>query len=264
MRSGLTGFVAALAYNPEFAARGVTLNSLLPGKFDTDRLAGTLASAAQKTGQYVDKIRQAQQNQVPASAQTEWPNCPQVSAPPIPKCNTAKELRGPEPPSLHTNQRTRTPCPGAGAQAPVPSAGKSSATAAAAATPTTLLTCAALGVASSVAPQEAVPTVRSICLRAPALALCCSLRQALLTPANGRSPLEAAPPRQAQARVTRKHLLLPLCTARRRSQKGLAGLPAQRPTPHGPCHALAPLQETRQARANQEPAEHPCAPAQSP
>ena len=98
MRSGLTGFVAALAYNPEFAARGVTLNSLLPGKFDTDRLAGTLASAAQKTGQYVDKIRQAPQNQVPASAQTEWPNCPQVSAPPIPKCNTAKELRGPERP----------------------------------------------------------------------------------------------------------------------------------------------------------------------
>lgn len=43
-------------------------------------------------------------------------------------------------------------------------------------------------------PQEAVPTVRSVCLRAPALALCCSLRQALLTPANGRSPLEAARP----------------------------------------------------------------------
>ena len=258
MRSGLTGFVAALAYNPEFAARGVTLNSLLPGKFDTDRLAGTLASAAQKTGQYVDKIRQAQQNQVPASAQTEWPNCPQVSAPPIPKCNTAKELRGPEPPpSLHTNQRTRTPCPGAGAQAPVLSAGKSSATAAAAATPTTSLTCAASGAASSVAPQEAMPTVRSVCLRA-------STCFVLLTPANGRSPLEAAPPRQAQARVTRKHLLLPLCTARRRSQKGLAGLPAQRPTPHGPRHELAPLQETRQARANQEPAEHPCAPAQSP
>lgn len=159
MRLGLTGFVAALAYNPEFAARGVTLNSLLPGKFDTDRLAGTLASA-----------------------QTEWPNCPQVSAPPIPKCNTAKELRGPEPPSLHTNQRTRTPCPGAGAQAPVPSAGKSSATAAAAATPTTSLTCAALGVASSVAPPRS-GAHSSICL--PARASTCFV---LLTPASAAYP----------------------------------------------------------------------------
>jgi drug/metabolite transporter (DMT)-like permease/NAD(P)-dependent dehydrogenase (short-subunit alcohol dehydrogenase family) len=39
-RSGLTGFIAGLARNPQVAAQGVTINNLLPGKFDTDRLAG--------------------------------------------------------------------------------------------------------------------------------------------------------------------------------------------------------------------------------
>ena len=44
-RSGLTGFVAGLARSP-LAAKGVTFNNLLPGKFDTDRLKTTHASAA--------------------------------------------------------------------------------------------------------------------------------------------------------------------------------------------------------------------------
>ena len=65
-RSGLTGFVAGLARNPELAARGVTLNNLLPGKFDTDRLAGTLEGAARKSGKTVDEVRAAQQAQIPA------------------------------------------------------------------------------------------------------------------------------------------------------------------------------------------------------
>ncbi len=65
-RSGLTGFVAGLARNPELAARGVTLNNLLPGKFDTDRLAGTLEGAARKSGKTVDEVRAAQQVQIPA------------------------------------------------------------------------------------------------------------------------------------------------------------------------------------------------------
>ena len=65
-RSGLTGFVAGLARNPEIAAKGVTLNNLLPGKFDTDRLKGTMVGAAQKTGQSVDDVRAAQQKQIPA------------------------------------------------------------------------------------------------------------------------------------------------------------------------------------------------------
>jgi len=65
-RSGLTGFIAGLARNPGIAARGVTLNNLLPGKFDTDRLAATMQGAAQKSGKTVDEVRAAQEKQIPA------------------------------------------------------------------------------------------------------------------------------------------------------------------------------------------------------
>ena len=64
-RSGLTGFVAGVSRS-NIAARGVTINNLLPGKFDTDRIATTLQAAADKTGQPVDDIRRAQQAQIPA------------------------------------------------------------------------------------------------------------------------------------------------------------------------------------------------------
>jgi len=64
-RSGLTGFVAGVARSA-IAARGVTLNNLLPGKFDTDRLAGTISAAAAKAGKNVDDVRRAQQAQIPA------------------------------------------------------------------------------------------------------------------------------------------------------------------------------------------------------
>ena len=65
-RSGLTGFVAGLARNPDIAAKGVTLNNLLPGKFDTDRLAATVTAAAGKAGKSVDDVRAQQQAQIPA------------------------------------------------------------------------------------------------------------------------------------------------------------------------------------------------------
>jgi 3-oxoacyl-[acyl-carrier protein] reductase len=65
-RSGLTGFVAGVARNPTLAAHGVTLNNLLPGKFDTDRIKTTIAGAAQKTGKTVDEVRAAQIAQIPA------------------------------------------------------------------------------------------------------------------------------------------------------------------------------------------------------
>ena len=64
-RSGLTGFVAGLARSP-LAARGVTFNNLLPGKFDTDRLRGTLASGAAKAGKSADEFATAQRAQIPA------------------------------------------------------------------------------------------------------------------------------------------------------------------------------------------------------
>lgn len=64
-RSGLTGFVAGLARSG-IAARGVTVNNLLPGKFDTDRLKNTLASAAQKNGKTLDEVRASQIGQIPA------------------------------------------------------------------------------------------------------------------------------------------------------------------------------------------------------
>ena len=64
-RSGLTGFVAGLARSG-LAARGVTLNNLLPGKFDTDRLRATQAGASQKSGQPLEAVRTAQQAQIPA------------------------------------------------------------------------------------------------------------------------------------------------------------------------------------------------------
>lgn len=65
-RSGLTGFVAGLARNPQLASNGVTINNLLPGKFDTDRLESTFKAAAENTGKPMEDIRAMQQKQVPA------------------------------------------------------------------------------------------------------------------------------------------------------------------------------------------------------
>ena len=64
-RSGLTGFVAGVARSG-IAARGVTINNLLPGKFDTDRIAANLKGASEKTGQPVEELRRQQQAQIPA------------------------------------------------------------------------------------------------------------------------------------------------------------------------------------------------------
>lgn len=64
-RSGLTGFVAGVARTP-IAAKGVTINNLLPGAFDTDRLKGTMAGTAKKTGVDVDTVRANRQKGIPA------------------------------------------------------------------------------------------------------------------------------------------------------------------------------------------------------
>ena len=64
-RSGLTGFVAGVARS-SLAAQGVTINNLLPGAFDTDRLKATLQGAASKTGQTLDAVMDARRQTIPA------------------------------------------------------------------------------------------------------------------------------------------------------------------------------------------------------
>ncbi len=64
-RSGLTGFVAGVARSP-LAGQGVTINNLLPGAFDTDRLRTTMEGAATKTGQPIEAIADARRKTIPA------------------------------------------------------------------------------------------------------------------------------------------------------------------------------------------------------
>src|SRR3989441_559823 len=64
-RSGLTGFVAGLARSG-IAARGVTINGLLPGVFETDRLRTTTQAAAQKSGQEFETLWERRRQTVPA------------------------------------------------------------------------------------------------------------------------------------------------------------------------------------------------------
>ena len=53
-RTGLTGFVAGLARTT--AARNVTINNILPGTFDTDRLKSNLAALAKNTGRDIATV----------------------------------------------------------------------------------------------------------------------------------------------------------------------------------------------------------------
>ncbi|WP_374664155.1 SDR family oxidoreductase [Ramlibacter sp.] len=65
-RSGLTGFIAGVARNPKLAAANVTVNNLLPGAFDTDRLRGTMEGASKKTGKPIEAIAEARRKAIPA------------------------------------------------------------------------------------------------------------------------------------------------------------------------------------------------------
>ena len=64
-RSGLTGFVAGVARS-KLAAQGVTINNLLPGAFETDRLKTTMKGAAEKSGQSMDTVMDARRKTIPA------------------------------------------------------------------------------------------------------------------------------------------------------------------------------------------------------
>ncbi len=63
-RAGLTGFIAGLAR--QTIAGGVTINNLLPGPFDTDRLEATLRGAAALSGRSLDDERAARRHANPA------------------------------------------------------------------------------------------------------------------------------------------------------------------------------------------------------
>jgi 3-oxoacyl-[acyl-carrier protein] reductase len=65
-RSGLTGFVAGVARTQKLAGSGVTINNLLPGAFDTDRLKATFVGASKKTGQSIDALADARRKGIPA------------------------------------------------------------------------------------------------------------------------------------------------------------------------------------------------------
>jgi 3-oxoacyl-[acyl-carrier protein] reductase len=55
-RTGLTGFVAGLARQPKLASRNVTINNLLPGPFDTERLRSNTAAVAQRGGKTFEAL----------------------------------------------------------------------------------------------------------------------------------------------------------------------------------------------------------------
>lgn len=65
-RSGLTGFIAGLSRQPRLAGANVTINNLLPGAFDTERLQTTLRGAAAKEGVAVQEIAARRARGVPA------------------------------------------------------------------------------------------------------------------------------------------------------------------------------------------------------
>lgn len=63
-RSGLTGFVAGLAR--KVASHNVTINNLLPGSFDTDRLRTTMEGRAKAAGKSLADVMHAGAAAVPA------------------------------------------------------------------------------------------------------------------------------------------------------------------------------------------------------
>jgi 3-oxoacyl-[acyl-carrier protein] reductase len=63
-RTGLTGFVAGLSRKT--VRSNVTINSLLPGPFDTDRLRGNIEFNAKSSGKTVDDVRRARAEANPA------------------------------------------------------------------------------------------------------------------------------------------------------------------------------------------------------
>ena len=63
-RSGLTGFVAGIAR--KLARDGITINNLLPGNFDTDRMRTTMEGRAKAAGKDMATVKEAARVAIPA------------------------------------------------------------------------------------------------------------------------------------------------------------------------------------------------------
>ena len=63
-RAGLTGFVAGIARSVAHA--NVTINNLLPGAFDTDRIHALNANVAKASGEDVEAVRARREQAIPA------------------------------------------------------------------------------------------------------------------------------------------------------------------------------------------------------
>lgn len=63
-RAGLTAFLAGIART--VAARNVTINNLLPGAFDTDRLRGGFPALARRQGKSVEEVAAERAATIPA------------------------------------------------------------------------------------------------------------------------------------------------------------------------------------------------------
>ena len=82
-RSGLTGFVAGVARTTKLASANVTINNLLPGTFDTDRLKTTMAAASPEDRQ-ADRGAEGRASQ--ARFRRSASATPTSSARPVPSC----------------------------------------------------------------------------------------------------------------------------------------------------------------------------------
>ena len=63
-RAGLTAFLAGVCR--QLAPHGITINNLLPGKMDTDRLKGGFTRTAEQTGRSLEEVRAEQAAGIPA------------------------------------------------------------------------------------------------------------------------------------------------------------------------------------------------------
>ena len=63
-RAGLTGFVGGIARSVAHA--NVTINNLMPGQFDTDRIAALVDNQARQSGRSAEEIRKQREQGVPA------------------------------------------------------------------------------------------------------------------------------------------------------------------------------------------------------